>query len=255
MRTRRGKSRTPNRCPAVRRLATLPSVLDAVAELTEGVPVPFQTLSFRVGTEQPLHADRAHFNAAPIGHVLGVWVALEPVSSTAGPLCWVPGSHRWPRLDLAPFRNAEGFDNRGYERAVENAVADREGTVVEEPAAAGDVIVWTADLLHGGAPIVDRASTRRSQVTHVMVGGNTVINPRAADATVARPRVLRVFQHRGRKRFLDQRVFIAQHTGHQPRHGFHHHHRGDLSTGEHVVADRYLFVHAQRADGVPSTPS
>ena len=55
-------------------------------------PLPFQTLNFRVGTQQEPHSDAFHFNSDPPGFMCGVWVALEDIDEASGPLVYFPGS-------------------------------------------------------------------------------------------------------------------------------------------------------------------
>jgi hypothetical protein len=47
-------------------------------------------------------------------------------------------------------------------------------TVVAE---VGDAIIWAANLLHGGEPILKKGSTRHSQVTHFYFTGCTYFTP------------------------------------------------------------------------------
>ena len=63
--------------PAVKEIARAPVVLDLLREFYDREPLPFQTLNFRVGTQQAPHADAFHFNSDPPGFMCGVWVALE----------------------------------------------------------------------------------------------------------------------------------------------------------------------------------
>src|SRR5437879_5689238 len=49
------------RCPSVRALALHGPVAKMLRVLYEREPLPFQTLNFPVGTQQPVHSDTIHF--------------------------------------------------------------------------------------------------------------------------------------------------------------------------------------------------
>lgn len=164
----------------VREVARHPAVMELLSELYGRRPIPFQTLDFRHGTEQRLHADSVHFDSLPPGLMCGVWVALEDVGEDQGPLTYVPGSHLRPRVDPAAARGRGGrFD---YER-YEDLEAERVRGMATERflAHAGDALVWAADLVHGGAPRTDPTSTRWSQVTHYFFEGATYVTPMLGD--------------------------------------------------------------------------
>lgn len=155
---------------ASRELAQL--YLPDVRELFLGVREPFilQTLTFEIGTEQPLHADTVHFNSLPHGWMVGVWVALEPIDAENGPLEVLSGSHVLPDLTLGDFAQP-GYapSYAAYEQGIAGLAARlepmgirRESILLKE----GEAIAWHANLIHGGSPIVDRSRTRWSQVTH-----------------------------------------------------------------------------------------
>ena len=160
----------------MRDLAGHPEVMAILAELYGRRPIPFQTLDFARGTEQELHADAVHFDSVPSGWMCGVWVALEDIGDRQGPLLVVPGSHR-----VAPgtfdriFDGSRNFDMQRYERALQRDLAHL--SFEEVPAATGDVVIWHADLAHGGASVIDPAATRWSQVTHYFFDGFTYVTP------------------------------------------------------------------------------
>lgn len=89
----------------VRAIASNALVLELLGKLYGRKAFPFQTLNFPVGTEQPLHTDAVHFSSIPKRFMCGVWLAMEDIRADAGPLCYIPGSHRWPMLDNAAIGN------------------------------------------------------------------------------------------------------------------------------------------------------
>ena len=89
-----------NTCDSVRALALSPRVLAVTEELFGRPVLPFQTLNFPVGTQQPPHFDSMAFKSDPPGFMCGVWVALEDMDMTNGPLQYYPGSHKLGCADL-----------------------------------------------------------------------------------------------------------------------------------------------------------
>jgi hypothetical protein len=160
-------------CEAVRELACHPAILDILAQLYGREPIPFQTLSFLRGTEQPAHSDAIHFSSIPARFMCGVWVALEDMTEENGPLVYYPGSHRLPepqleQLGLPPQPGTtaigptyERFEN--YVRSVVKACGLRAERLTVRK---GTALIWASNLLHGGSAIRRAGATRMSQVTH-----------------------------------------------------------------------------------------
>jgi hypothetical protein len=156
---------------AVRSIALAEDMLAALGELVAPRPRPFQTLNFAVGTEQDVHSDAFHFNSSPPGLMCGVWVALEDVDETNGPLVYYPGSHRLPEVSLDDLDRRVGEEiEDSYQRHVPTAI-ERAGL---KPRLAtlrrGQALVWAGNLLHGGSPRRDPGRSRYSQVTHYLFG-------------------------------------------------------------------------------------
>jgi hypothetical protein len=59
----------------VRNVATSPEILRKLQVLYQRKPIPFQTLNFRVGTQQRTHSDMIHFSSIPERFMCGVWVS------------------------------------------------------------------------------------------------------------------------------------------------------------------------------------
>jgi ectoine hydroxylase-related dioxygenase (phytanoyl-CoA dioxygenase family) len=148
----------------VKALALAPGILPCLEDLYGRRPLPFQTLNFRFGTEQPAHSDAIHFNSEPAGFMCGAWVALEDIDMDCGPVVYYPGSHRLPEVTLEDI--GDDADEVAYSDHVA-ALIEREGL---EPHYAtirkGQVFVWASNLLHGGSPRRGPGRTRHSQVTH-----------------------------------------------------------------------------------------
>lgn len=137
----------------------------------------FQTINFLEGSQQAAHSDSFHMTTEPKGYLIAIWVALEDVVPESGPVFYYPGSHRLPYVmseDFASDQNslflAKDKDHR-YERKIAEVVTEAGIEPVDFLAQKGDVLVWHANLLHGGRSIARPGLTRRSLVAHYFAKG------------------------------------------------------------------------------------
>jgi hypothetical protein len=152
---------------SVLELARLQPVQDTLAMLYGRRPIPFQTLNFKLGTQQALHSDAIHFTCLPARFMCGVWVALEDVDEGNGPLLYYPGSHRLSHFEPHELGLSDAdlrYDR--HEAVWLELMAERGIEPVEFHARKGDVLIWSSDILHGGKRVEREGSTRWSQVTH-----------------------------------------------------------------------------------------
>lgn len=160
------------RIDAVRAVATNAHVMKLLEFAYGRRPLPFQTLNFTVGTQQRTHSDTIHFDSFPRNFMCGVWVAYEDTDEANGALHYIKGSHRLPALALEDFGLSAGnyltrdATGRKYEQALAAYVAGLKLEKRVAPLRKGQAFVWTANLFHGGEPILDKSRTRYSQVTH-----------------------------------------------------------------------------------------
>lgn len=134
--------------------------------------VPFQTINFINGSGQRAHSDSVHMTTYPLGYLIAIWVALEDVHADSGPLFYYPGSHKLPYLLNNDWNANNSFLSLGkndypdYEDMVEELLEKNKFPRQELLAKKGDVLIWHANLIHGGAPIRNKALTRKSMVVH-----------------------------------------------------------------------------------------
>ena len=155
---------------SVKELACHPKIMDTLKMLYEREPVPFQTLNFKVGTQQKAHSDTLHFSSLPARYMCGVWVALEDITENNGPLFYYPGSHRNPEYNFSDFKNTTedtSYENYPeYETFMEDLMEKSSYKKKKFLAKKGDALIWSSNIIHGGSPVEDPQSTRYSQVTH-----------------------------------------------------------------------------------------
>jgi len=143
-----------------------------------GKPViPFQSLNFTVGSEQRAHSDSIHMTTEPPGYLIATWIALEDCPADCGPLFYYPGSHRLDFVSTEDYDSGNtaltlGADsNRRYEDKIEQVIKEKGLKKEVFTARRGDVLIWHANLLHGGSPILRPGATRRSMVCHYFAEG------------------------------------------------------------------------------------
>jgi phytanoyl-CoA hydroxylase len=158
--------------PEARELLAHPVVTGRLREIFGADPLYFQTLVFELGSEQGLHQDTSFVVVDDPMAMVGVWIALEDVRAGSGELRYVPGSHRLAPYEFGPGRRH--FDSsidpaslhEAYYPLITQRCADAGLAEQRFLARKGDVLIWSADLVHGGSPIVDATLTRRSLVAH-----------------------------------------------------------------------------------------
>jgi hypothetical protein len=176
---------------AVRELAVLPSIQRVLQVLYGRRPIPFQTLTFKWGTQQRGHTDQIHFSCLPARFMCGVWVAFEDTDEDNGPLFYYPGSHKlpeWNGYDIGG--TVEEYFYPRYERFQEQLMAELGYKPVEFHARKGDALIWASNIVHGGRPVRRDGSTRWSQVTHYMFENCIYYQPHSSEIPTGEFRML-----------------------------------------------------------------
>lgn len=162
----------------VRQLALDDRVLSSLQQLFDRRSLAFQTLNFPIGTGQSAHSDTLHFNSIPNGFMVGVWVALEEIDTDNGPLIYYPGSHKLPEYTMQSFDLEPSYDNYLlYEQEIQKVIAKNNLSPEIGIVKKGSIIIWHANLLHGGMAQQDLTRTRHSQVTHYFFEGCDYFTP------------------------------------------------------------------------------
>jgi hypothetical protein len=157
---------------SAREAAFAPQLLRFLAIVFDRPPLLFQSLSFEKGSEQPIHQDAAYVVTRSPMEFAAAWIALEDVRPGSGELSYYTGSHRLPE-HLFPG-GTRNWHRKRHGDAVHKAYLDglhtrsqAMGLPLEQfRPKQGDVLIWSADLAHGGSPIEDKSLTRKSLVCH-----------------------------------------------------------------------------------------
>jgi phytanoyl-CoA hydroxylase len=158
--------------PILKELAAHPKITRIVQAMMDSRPVATQSLYFPYGSMQPLHRDPWFVVTTPVENLFAVWIALEDIDESCGPLTVVPGSHRlpWKPLnngdiifhapDVTQAARDQHVNAMNYEIDI-NRLRTKKFTTNK-----GRALLWHAALVHGGSPVSDPSRTRHSFVVH-----------------------------------------------------------------------------------------
>jgi ectoine hydroxylase len=139
--------------------------------------IPFNTINFLEGSEQRAHSDSIHMTTEPQGYMIAAWTALDDCDENNGPLFYYPKSHRFPYIMSPDYDSGNtqlllGKDNnRQYENHIERLLTEKHLEKEYFYAKKGDILLWHANLIHGGSPILQKGRTRKSMVAHYFTEG------------------------------------------------------------------------------------
>lgn len=168
-------------CAAALDLYLDPTIFRYIELILDQPAVATQSLYFEYGSQQPLHRDPVFVQTQPPSHLFAAWIALEDVGPRCGPLVYVPGSHRLPYYQFEPGEwrlDNVRLSGREKEAMLEMAEFDRQQAEAHglKPQMftprRGEVLIWHASLLHGGAVVEDPSLTRKSFVVHFSTRAN-----------------------------------------------------------------------------------
>jgi hypothetical protein len=154
---------------SAREVVFAPAILRFLTLIFERPALAFQGLCFRWGSQQAIHQDSAFVKVSSPLEFAASWVALEDIQPGSGELEYYVGSHRLEdylfegRYKWMPLKSPE------YQRFIDSLRERSEALGLERQRflpKKGDVLLWSADLAHGGSPDVQPGLTRKSIVTH-----------------------------------------------------------------------------------------
>ena len=152
--------------------------LKAILDMLMGKEVIlFQSINFFTASEQRTHSDAIHMTTFPEGNLIAAWIALEDMTPGNGPLHYYPGSHKLPYVMNRDFNNVGTSSKLGdktyedYEDKIQEIVEAQNLEKEIFMAKKGDVLIWHGNLLHGGEPVTEPDSTRKSMVFHYYTKG------------------------------------------------------------------------------------
>lgn len=158
---------------SIKELAKNKKLLSLLEYCYQSKPIPFSTINFIKGTEQPLHSDEFHFGSLPHGYLTGVWIALEDIHEDSGPLSIAKKSHKLPlfsfeKIGLSIPKSEKEFKKfyTIYEEWVKEMIKINNLEIITPALKKGQCLVWSSNLLHGAYEIKNEELTRKSLVVH-----------------------------------------------------------------------------------------
>lgn len=158
--------------PEIKAIGEDEKLSELLSTLIRGKAKLFHSINFLYGSQQKTHSDSIHMTTFPLGGLLGVWIALEDIHPDNGPLHYYPGSHTLPYYLNADYDNAGTRLRIGdklyteYEKMIEEKLSGKNFKKQIFTAKKGDVLIWHANLFHGGEPHLSPEKTRKSMVFH-----------------------------------------------------------------------------------------
>jgi Phytanoyl-CoA dioxygenase (PhyH) len=165
-----------------------PGLLHWIRLLMEREPKPLQTIMSHKGSQQGTHSDSIHMTTYPLGYLSAAWIAFEDIHPDSGPLVYYPGSHWLPYVFSKDVGITEAeFHQEGYrsyqdkyEPYIQSLIAEHAIQPEYFHAKKGDVLIWHANLLHGGSMRRNLQLSRKAAVCHFFVKGAFVYHDLAA---------------------------------------------------------------------------
>jgi len=133
-------------------------------------PVAFQQLLFQRSNGHDVHQDTSVVAVEEPCLLAATWIALEDVVEGAGELAFYDGSHKLPHVFFKDGSKRINFgvdDPKAYAKELDQACQERGLAYERFMAKKGDVLFWTADLVHRShARTLAEETSRLSCVTH-----------------------------------------------------------------------------------------
>ena len=152
----------------IREVCTARPLVRVLRNLLGSTPLVCNSLLFERGSQQDAHFDTFFMPSKTRNMMAASWVAIDPVTPQSGPLYYYPKSHL-----IEPYTFSHGKINAVFSELGTGAAAHIERIIAEHDLRRevfqpeqGDVLIWHAQLLHGGSAIEDPSATRCSLVTH-----------------------------------------------------------------------------------------
>lgn len=156
----------------IRAIANKKELLEILTFITGEEITLFQTLNFIFGTQQAAHSDSIHMTTYPLGYMIAAWMPLEDITEDSGPLFYYPGSHKLPYVLKKDFNHEGNYFLIGkniyknYEEKIADVIKLNKLKKEVFTPKKGDVLIWHANLIHGGEKRSNPNKTRKSMVMH-----------------------------------------------------------------------------------------
>lgn len=153
-----------------RKVCLHPKIVRFLSLIFDARPVAFQQLLFQRSNGHDVHQDTSVVAVEEPCLLAATWIALEDVVEGAGELAFYDRSHKLPHVLFKDGSKRINFgvdDPSAYARGLEQACQERGLSYERFMAKKGDVLFWTADLVHRSHHrTLPTETSRLSCVTH-----------------------------------------------------------------------------------------
>jgi hypothetical protein len=151
----------------IRNISLNQKLVPILTQFLPDIPVLCNTLSMDYGSQQNLHRDTLYMTPKTDNNLVATWIALEDCHADAGPLAYVPGSHKIPTYRFSNGQVHTVIEEMPqWDKYIKDQITNLQLKEEVFLAKKGDVFVWHAELVHGGSPINNFRVTRKSLVSH-----------------------------------------------------------------------------------------
>ncbi len=174
---------------SIEQIATDRSITDALELLYGRQAIPFQTLNYENGTDQPDHADTIHFGSLPRQFHCCAWVALEDINADSGELHCYPGSHKLPAFASSDLTKPGDQTDAGtrfhtYVNFMQHLIECQNLRKTNLKLKKGQAIIRAANTIHGGSATQDPTKTRMCQITQYGFEGCLYYSPEMSNVSI-----------------------------------------------------------------------
>jgi ectoine hydroxylase-related dioxygenase (phytanoyl-CoA dioxygenase family) len=158
----------------IRDMVLVPSTVAILGEYLKATPTLLQTLYYEYGSGQQTHSDFPNvcppwisgYNADTL---VGSTVYFEESRTDNAALYYYPRSHLNTRVRGLNWQNFPGDDYHSKNVAMHKYIQETMDVYHRRKIAVaqkGTLILWTANLIHGGLRIMNLSATRKSIIAH-----------------------------------------------------------------------------------------
>ena len=129
----------------------------------------FQSLYFTTGSHQPMHQDTAYVVVSSALEFAASWIALEDIQPNTGELEYYEGSHKLRDYLFQGQHKNMPVGDPDHQKYLDWLHTESAGMGLKRRKfrpRKGDVLLWHADLVHGGSREDDPQLSRKSIATH-----------------------------------------------------------------------------------------
>lgn len=170
--------------PEITKIAHSDNIKNILFDFYKKKPLPFSSINFTHGSNQPLHSDYVHFGSIPEGYLCGVWIALEDIHPGCGELQIGLETNNWPIFRFSEHGLTKPKSLKDlkanynfYEDWVKKKIKQEKVKIKKCILKKGQAVIWDFNLLHGGSKILNPSLTRKSMVLHYHFDKTIAYNP------------------------------------------------------------------------------